>query len=69
VKLASQILRVLESGPRKANVLRGLAASQAQFERAIGVLFLLGVVRWEGRKRRRLLARAKVASARGAGSP
>lgn len=57
MKLAGQLYRVLETGPRKPNVLRGLAKSQAEFEQAIGWLFLAGVVKWVGQKRGRLLAR------------
>lgn len=55
--LGRQILRVLDSGPRKTNVLRGLAASQAEFERAVGWLFLKGFVVFKGRTSGRLLAR------------
>lgn len=58
MKLASQIERVLNiGGPRRLNVLRGLAKSDAEFERAIGILFLRGVVRFISRKRWRMLAR------------
>lgn len=57
MNLGRRILRVLDSGPRKANVLRGLATSQAQFERAIGWLFLGGFVVWQGKTNGRLLAR------------
>lgn len=56
-KPSNRIFHVLETGPRKPSVLRGLAKSENEFERAIGNLFLLGVVRWIGRKRGRMLAR------------
>lgn len=54
---AQRIYNVLETGMRKLTVLRGLAKSEADFERAIGQLFLLGVVKFTGRKRGRQLAR------------
>jgi hypothetical protein len=57
VKTAGRIFRVLETGPRKTTVLRGLASSQEDFERAIGWLFLKGTVRWVGKKTGRMLAR------------
>lgn len=57
MKLARQILRVLDTGPRKTNVLRGLAKSQFEFERAVGWLFLHGFVVFKGRTNGRLLAR------------
>lgn len=44
MKEARRILRVLATGPRKPNVLRGLAATQGAFERAIGWLFLRGFI-------------------------
>lgn len=54
---ASRIYKNLkEFGPRKANVLRGLAKSEADFERAVGQLFLVGVVTWQGRGKGRKLA-------------
>lgn len=55
--LSNRIFHVLETGPQKPSVLRGLAKSEEEFERVIGKLFLLGVVRWIGKKRGRLLAR------------
>ncbi len=57
MKLARRILNVLDTGPRKLNVLRGLAESQADFERAIGWLFIKGLVVFQGRTSGRLLAR------------
>lgn len=57
MRLGNQILRVLDTGPRKPNVLRGLATSQAEFERAIGWLFLKGFVVFVGKTSGRLLAR------------
>jgi hypothetical protein len=45
-----------QGGPRKVSVFRGLAASQLEYEAAIGRLFLEGSVRWIGAKRSRLLA-------------
>lgn len=57
MKLGKRILRVLDYGPRKPNVLRGLAKSQADFERAIGWLFLKGYVVFRGKTNGRLLAR------------
>lgn len=55
---ASRIYRVVKEtgGPRSANVLSGLAKNQDDFERAIGQLFLAGVVKWVGKKRARKLA-------------
>ena len=44
-------------GPRKANVLRGLAETQADFERAIGWLFLGGFIVAKGKTSGRLIAR------------
>lgn len=55
--LSKKVLRVLETGPRKLNVLRGLAKSTADLERAIGQLFIVGMVKWAGAKKGRLLAR------------
>lgn len=55
---ALRILRVLkDGGPRKPNILQAmLRASAARFERAVGQLFIAGVVRWVSRKRWRMLA-------------
>lgn len=57
MKLGHRILNVLDTGARKPNVLRGLAKSQAEFERAIGWLFLGGFVVWKGKTSGRVLAR------------
>jgi len=57
MKLGRRILAVLDLGPRKLNVRRGLAKSQGEFERAIGWLFLKGLVVFKGRTSGRLLAR------------
>lgn len=58
--LAQRLRIVLKDGARKPNVLLGLAKacrySNADFERAIGQLFLLGLVHWSGRGKTRLLA-------------
>lgn len=55
--LAQRIWRVLETGGRKQNVLRGLAKTQVEFEQAVGQLFLAGTVQWNGRKSGRVLQR------------
>lgn len=55
-RCAKRILRVLDTGPRKPNVLRGLAESQAEFEQAVGQLFLTGHVLWRGKTSGRVLA-------------
>lgn len=57
MKVAHRILRVLDLGPRKPTVIRGLCESQAQFERAVGWLFLRGFVVFKGRTSGRKLAR------------
>jgi hypothetical protein len=66
--LAARVLRILkEGGPRKLTVLRGYCKFGAQelglgintniiFERVVGILFLQGVVEWQGQKKARLLA-------------
>lgn len=54
---SQRIWRAIEIGGRKANVLRGLAKDQADFERAIGQLFLRGMVRWNGKTSARVLER------------
>lgn len=56
-KTASRIWRAIEVGGRKTNVLRGLAATSAEFEQAIGQLFLRGLVRWNGKTTARVLER------------
>lgn len=62
----NRIFRVLrETGARKANVLLGMIGSEAEFERAVGQLFLLGAVQWYGKGRGRVL-RAKSEIAGGA---
>jgi hypothetical protein len=54
--LTNRILRVLrETGARKPSVFRGLAQSAAEYEQAIGQLFLLGAVKWNGRGKARVL--------------
>lgn len=52
-----RVLRQTEGkrGARKVTVLRGLCATDGDFERAVGQLFLLGVVQWYGRSRGRAL--------------
>lgn len=55
-RCARRILNVLDTGPRKPNVLSGLATSRSEFEQAIGQLFLGGFVLWRGRTKGRLLA-------------
>lgn len=56
-----RILNVLDTGPRKTNVLLGVAKARgftvADFERAIGWLFLKGLVVFKGKTSGRLLAR------------
>lgn len=54
-RCARRILNVLETGGRKPNVLRGLARNQAEFEQALGQLFLKGMVLWRGMTSSRLL--------------
>jgi hypothetical protein len=56
-KLGHRILNVLDTGPRKLNVLRGLAKTEPEFERAIGWLFIKGLVVFTGKTSGRLLAR------------
>lgn len=57
MKLATRILKVLkDGGPRTPWMFRGLAKSDAEFEQAIGRLFLDGTVVWQGQKRGRVLA-------------
>lgn len=60
-KTARRIYKALETGGRKPNVLRGLApygrAGNADYERAIGQLFLRGIVRWNGKTTARVLER------------
>lgn len=64
---AKKIARVLETGSRSANVLRGLIvrprsngvrgdADLATFEHAIGQLFLCGMIKSEGRTKGRKIA-------------
>lgn len=55
-RCARTILRVLDTGPRKPNVLRGLAKTAVEFEQALGQLFLGGFVVWQGRTSGRRLA-------------
>lgn len=55
-RCARRILNVLDTGPRKANVLSGLAEKRAEFEQAVGQLFLGGFVVWRGKTSGRLLA-------------
>ena len=59
--LATRILDVLDTGPRKPSVLRGVAKArgftQADFERAIGWLFLKGMIVAQGKTSGRLIAR------------
>ena len=61
MRLALRILNVLDTGPRKTNVLLGVAKARGftvgDFERAIGWLFLKGLVVFKGRTSGRLLAR------------
>lgn len=57
MKEARRILNVLDTGPRKPNVLRGLAPSQEVFERAIGFLFLKGLIVAKGKTSGRKIAR------------
>ena len=56
-----RLLRVLDTGPRKPSILEAFAShegySREDFERAIGWLFLKGMVVFKSRKRWRLLAR------------
>jgi hypothetical protein len=54
-RCAHRILRTLSTGGRKANVLRGLAFTQLDFEQAIGQLFLTGQVQWNGKAKARVL--------------
>lgn len=56
-KAARRIWRAIEVGGRRPNVLLGLAASQAEFEQAVGQLFLRGMVRWNGKTTARVLER------------
>ena len=60
MRLAHRLLSVLDTGPRKPSVLRGVAKArgftQADFERAIGWLFLKGMVVFKGKTSGRLLA-------------
>lgn len=56
---ARRVLRVLETGPRKLNVIAGLVeGTKLDLQRVIGELFIAGVVRWDGRTKGRRLARA-----------
>jgi hypothetical protein len=52
-----RIYKVLEMGPRKLSVLRALIADDAEFERAVGQLFIAGVVSWFGKGKGRTLGR------------
>lgn len=54
-RCANRILRTLDSGPRKVNVLRGLAATAGEFERAIGQLVLKGLIVFRGMTKGRLI--------------
>ncbi len=54
-RCANRIVRTLETGGRKPNVLSGLATNQAEFEQAIGQLFLSGRVQWNGKTTARVL--------------
>lgn len=56
-KSAARIWRGIETGGKKPNVLRGLCSTQAEFEQAIGQLFLRGMVRWNGKTTARVLER------------
>lgn len=56
-RCAKRILRMLDTGPRKLTVCRGLARDQAEFERGIGQLFLKGFVVFTGKTNGRLLSR------------
>lgn len=56
-KVARRMWRAIELCGKKPNVLRGLAPSQAEFEQAIGQLFLRGMVRWNGKTTARVLER------------
>ena len=55
--LAQRIVGILESGPRKLNLLRAFAANEQVFECAIGRLFIKGQVEFCGRGKSRRLAR------------
>lgn len=57
MRLGHRILAVLDDGPRKTNVLRSLAKTQAEFEQAVGWLFLKGLVVFKGKTNGRKLAR------------
>lgn len=57
MKEARRILNVLDTGPRKPNVLRGLVESDEMFERAIGWLFLRGFIVAKGKTSGRTIAR------------
>lgn len=56
-RVSSRIWRAIELCGKKPNVLRGLASTQAEFERAVGQLFLRGMVRWNGKTTARILER------------
>lgn len=56
-KTARRIWRGIEICGKKPNVLRGLAKTQAEFEQAVGQLFLRGMVRWNGKTTARVLER------------
>lgn len=61
MRLAYRIIGVLDTGPRAPRILAALAKSKgfkvADFERAIGWLFLKGLVVFQGKTSGRLLAR------------
>lgn len=61
-RCANRILNVLQTGGRKSNVLRGLATSDAEFEQAVGQLFLAGRVQWNGKTTARVLTLKTVAA-------
>ena len=60
-RVAGRIIKALKStGPRPVSMLRGFSTNNADFERAIGLLFLAGTVRWHGKaKGRRLAAKTR----------
>lgn len=58
MKLAPRILNILDTGARPVLFFRSFARSEAEFEQAIGHLFIKGVVKFVGRKRGRKLVRA-----------
>ncbi len=56
--LAQRIAVILKTGARPLNFFRNFAASEAVFERAVGLLFIRGQVKFTGKKQGRRLARA-----------